>query len=89
MTGANSAATIGLVLFKRHDTDDTNSFWSQESAARMQVGLEITGLFVFVSPIMAAKAQLLAMVVAVLWVRRFRCLPEGTNHRCLRYATCR
>ena len=79
VTGANSAAAVGLVLFKRHDIDDTNSFWSQESAARMQIGLEIAGLFEFASPITAAKAQLLAMVTADLWVRRFRSLPQGTT----------
>ena len=79
VTGANNAAAVGLVLFKRHDTDATNSFWSQESAARMQIGLEIAGLFEFASPITAAKAQLLAMVMAVLLVRRFRSLPPGTT----------
>ena len=79
MTGANNAAAIGLVLFKRHDIDDTNSFWSQESAARMKIGLEIAGLFEFASLITAAKAKLLAMVMAVLWVRRFRSLPQGTT----------
>ena len=79
VTGANNAAAVGLVLFKRHDIDDTHSFWSQESAARMQIGLEIAGLFEFASPITAAKAQLLAMVMAVLWVRRFRSLPPGTT----------
>ena len=61
VAGANNAAAVGLVLFKRHAIDDTNSFWSQESAARMQIGLEIAGLFEFASPITAAKAQLLAM----------------------------
>ena len=65
-TGANNAAAVGLVLFQRHDIDDTNSFWSQESTARMHIGLEIAGLFGFSSPITAAKAQLLAMVMAVL-----------------------
>ena len=79
VTGANNAAAVGLVLFKRHDIDDTHSFWSQESAARMQLGLEIAGHFEFASPITAAKAQLLAMVMAVLWVRRFRSLPPGTT----------
>ena len=79
VTGANNAAAVGLVLFKRHDIDDTNSFWSQESAARMQIGLEIVVLFEFASPITAAKAQLLAMVMAVLWVRHFRSLPQGTT----------
>ena len=79
VTGANNAAAVGLALFKRHDTDDTNSFWSQESTARMQIGLEIAGLFEFASLITAAKAQLLAMVMAVLWVRRFRSLPPGTT----------
>ena len=79
MTGANNAAAVGLVLFKRHDIDGTTTFWSQESAARMQIGLEIAGLFEFASPITAAKAQLLAMVMAVLWVRRYRSLPPGTT----------
>ena len=79
VTGANNAAAVGLVLFKRHDIDDTHSFWSEESAARMQLGLEIAGHFEFASPITAAKAQLLAMVMAVLWVRRFRSLPPGTT----------
>ena len=82
--GANSAAVIGRVLFKRLDIDDINSFWSQESAARMQVGLEIAGLFEFASPLTAANAQLLAMGMAVLWVLRFRSLPEGTT---VAYAT--
>ena len=79
ITGTNNAAAIGLELFKHHDIDETNSFWSQESAARMQVGLEIAGLFEFASLITAIKAQLLAMAMAVLWVRRFRCLPDGTT----------
>ena len=79
VTGANNAAAVGLVLFKRHDIDDTHSFWSEESTARMQLGLEVAGHFEFASPITAAKAQLLAMVMAVLWVRRFRSLPPGTT----------
>ena len=79
VTGANNAAAVGLVLFKRHDIDDTHSFWSEESAARMQLGLEVAGRFEFASPITAAKAQLLAMVMAVLWVRRFRSLPPDTT----------
>ena len=79
VTGANNAAAVGLVLFKRHDIDDTHSFWSEESTARMQLGLEVAGRFEFASPITAAKAQLLAMVMAVLWVRRFRSLPPGTT----------
>ena len=29
VTGANNAAAVGLVLFKRHDIDDTHSFWSR------------------------------------------------------------
>ena len=45
----------------------------------MQVGLEIAGLFEFASPITAAKAQLLAMAMAVLWIRHFRCLPDDTT----------
>ena len=81
MTGANNAAAIGLVLFKRHNIDDTNSFWSQESATRMQIGLWIAGLFEFASPITAAKAQLLAMVMAVLWIRRVRSLPPRYHSR--------
>ena len=79
VTGVNNAAAVGLVLFKRHDIDDTHSFWSEESAARMQLGLEVAGRFEFASPITAAKAQLLAMVMAVLWVRRFRSLPPDTT----------
>ena len=79
VTGANNAAAVGLVLFKRHDIDDTHSFWSEESTARMQLGLEVAGRFEFASPITAAKAQLLAMVMAVLWVRRFRSLPLDTT----------
>jgi hypothetical protein len=79
VTGANNAAAIGRVLFKRHDVDEANSFWPQESAARMQIGMDIVGLFEFASPITAAKVQLLAMVMAVLWIRHFRCVPDDTT----------
>ena len=75
----HNAAAIGRVLFKRHDIDKTNSFWSQESAARMQVGQEVAGLFELSLPITATKAQFLAMAMAVLWVRCFRCLLDGTT----------
>ena len=77
------AVLVGFVghIRSRHDIDDTNSCWSQESAARMQIGLEIAGLFEFASPITAAKAQLLAIAMEVLWVRRFRSLPQGTTVR--------